>query len=46
MGGKKIESDEQQKDEPGQPTMILKPLPKEIHESPLAYLEVEGLTGE
>ena len=46
MDGIEIETDEQQKNEPGQPKMILKPLLKEIQGSPLAYFEVVGLTGE
>jgi hypothetical protein len=34
MGGKEIETDAQQKSEPDQPKVILKPLLKEIHGSP------------
>lgn len=45
MGRKEIEPNEQQKNESDQPGMILKPLLKEIHGSPLAYFEVAGSVG-
>ena len=44
MGGNEIETDEQPKDKPDQPKVILKPLFKGIHESPLAHFGVVGLT--
>jgi hypothetical protein len=43
MGGKQIETDEQQKNNPDQPKVILKPLLKGIHGSSLAHFEVVGL---
>jgi hypothetical protein len=46
MGGKEIETDEQQKNKPDQPKVILKPLLKGIHESPLADFGVVGLIAE
>jgi hypothetical protein len=46
MGGKEIETDEQQKNKPDQPKVILKPLLKGIHESPLAHFGLVGLTAE
>jgi hypothetical protein len=46
MGGNEIETDEQQKNKPDQPKVILKPLLKGIHESPLAHFGVVGLIAE
>jgi hypothetical protein len=46
MGGKEIETDEQQKNKPDQPKVILKPLLKGIHGSPLAHFGVVGLIAE
>jgi hypothetical protein len=45
MGGKEIETDEQQKNKPDQPKAIMKPLVKAIHWNPLACLVVAGLKG-
>jgi hypothetical protein len=45
MGGKEIETDEQQKNDPDQSKVILKPLLKGIHGSPLGSSEVVGLKG-
>jgi hypothetical protein len=45
MGGKEVETDEQEKSEPDQPKVTLKPLLKGIHGSPLANFEVVGLKG-
>jgi hypothetical protein len=45
MGGKEVETDEQQKNDPDQPKVILKPLLKGIHGSPLGHFEVVGLKG-
>ena len=46
MGGKDIETDEQQKNKPDQPKVILKPLLKGIHGSSLTHFEVAGLIAE
>jgi hypothetical protein len=46
MGRKEIEPNEQQKSEPDQPKVILKPLLKGIHESPLIRFGVVGLIAE
>ena len=46
MGEKKVETNEQQKNKPDQPKVILKPLLKGIHESPLAHFGVVGLIAE
>jgi hypothetical protein len=46
MGGNEIETDEQQKNKPDQPKVILKALLKGIHESPLAHFGVVGLIAE
>jgi len=46
MGGKEIATNEQQKNKPDQPKVILKPLLKGIHGSSLAHFEVVGLIAE
>jgi hypothetical protein len=46
MGGKEIETDEQQKNKPDQPKVTLKQLHKGIHEGPLAHFGVVGLIAE
>jgi hypothetical protein len=45
MGGKEIETDEQQQNDSHQSKMILKPLLEGIHGTPLVYFEVVGFTG-
>jgi hypothetical protein len=44
MGGIEIENDEQQKNDPDRPKVILKPLHKEVHGTPLAYFDKVGFT--
>jgi hypothetical protein len=46
VGGNEIEIDEQQKNKPDQPKVILKALRKGIHESPLAHFGVVELIAE
>jgi hypothetical protein len=43
MGGKEIEGDAQQKSEPDQPRVILKPFCERIHGRPLEYFEARDL---